>query len=202
MNAFLAVFTWERFLVVWGLIAPAITWLVTRRWESKNRLEIWNHENELRKEQVSMEEKRRQEERERAEVQQLRERMRDSYTRFLAGASAITLAVDLGPNERRTQAFTDCLPDFALSFQQLLLVASTHSARPAVEVWNRIAQLTQLSQDDAALPELKEALRKARSRFVSEAREDLNDPLVRNSNPGITIEPAVSIGGFDLEDAG
>jgi len=202
MDTLVTALTWERLLVIWGFLAPAIAWVATRSWERKSRLDLWDHENELRKEQIALEEKRQQEDRKREEVEQLRERMRDTYTRFLKGASAATLVADGDSINLQAQTSVHHISDFVLSFQQLILIASTDTARPAVEIWRLIEQLKRLPRGDDATPELKEKLMKARSRFVSEAREDLENPLIRNSNPGVTVKPAITAGGFHLTDVG
>ena len=127
--------------------------------------------------------------------------MRDTYTRFLSGASAVVLATDLS-DEQRVKALAEALPGFNLSYHQLLLVASTASARQAVQVWKSVNQIVSLSQDDPAMPGLEQELKQARSRFVTEAHEDLEDPVRRSENPAWSIEPVIKAGGFHLEDVG
>jgi hypothetical protein len=55
---------------------------------------------------------------------------------------------------------------------------------------------------DPQLKDLREKLRRARTAFVQEAREDVEDPVRRNASPGITVKHAMQIGGFHLKDAG
>jgi uncharacterized membrane-anchored protein YhcB (DUF1043 family) len=201
VDGLLAAITWERLLALWGILSTPIAWYVTQRLERKKRSEQWQHEDQLRREQVALEEKKRQAEREHTQVDQLRERMRDTYTRFLSGASAVVLATDLS-DEQRVKALADALPGFNLSYHQLLLVASTASARQAVQVWKSVNQIVSLSQDDPAMPGLEQELKQARSRFVTEAHEDLEDPVRRSENPAWSIEPVIKAGGFHLEDVG
>lgn len=202
MDRFLEVFSWERLLVVWGLLAPAIAWFVTRRWDRANQFVLWKHEGDLRAEQDKRDEKTREQEEARVETDALRVHMRDTYTRFLATASMISLATEIRQADQRTQAIDSALRDFTLSFQQLLLVASVEVAAPAVDVWKQTVALTRLERNDAGVADVRESLGRARSRLVAEARNDLDDPVTRNANPGITIRPALTAGGFHLDDVG
>src|SRR5206468_12400315 len=111
-------------LVLWGLVAPAIAWLVTRNWDRRIQEAAWRHEKEIRDEQTKNEEVRLKADRERESLEGERERMRDVYTRFLKGASAMYVASDLGYNDVKRAAVKEATPDFVLSFQQLLLIAS------------------------------------------------------------------------------
>jgi hypothetical protein len=202
MDILLGVFTWERFLVVWGLIAPAIAWLTTRRWDRSNQLLVWKHEADLDAERERRAGQRAAEDRARSEVEQLRERMRDVYTRFLSHGAGIALAAELRDDGERTTAFATAIPPFTQSFHELLLVSSTDVASAAVAVWKLTLTLRQLAWNDAGVPEARAQLQQARSQLVSQAREDLEDPIVRNANPGIVIKPALTVGGFHLQDVG
>lgn len=202
MKDFLAVITWEHFLVIWGFVAPGIAWLVTRRWERKSQEILWKHEKEMRDEQRKIEDERMQTERENNEIEAERDRMRDIYTRFLKGAAAIDIASTQSAASDKRSGVNSATPDFALSFQQLLLVASVETARPAVEVWNEAMKLSRLAFADQSADELRTIIRDARRRFVTEARKDIDDPLERTAHTGISSGPAITIGGFHLGDAG
>jgi len=202
VTAFLAQFTWERFLVLWGLVVPGLAWIATRRWERANEKARWEHEADVRKEADSAEASRREAERRQSAIETLRERMRDAYTRFLAGATALTIGADLRYPEERKAATDAALPDFVLSYQQLLLVASNDAARAAIDVWKAVSILISPAVPDAEKTTLRDQIATSRTRFVHEAREDLDDPVTRNANPGIVVRPALTAGGFHVDNVG
>jgi hypothetical protein len=202
VTAFLSQFTWERFLVVWGLVVPGIAWIATRRWERANEKARWGHEADVRKQADSAEASRREAERRQSALEALRERMRDTYTRFLAGATALTIGADLRYPEERKAATDAALPDFVLSYQQLLLVASNDAAQAAVDVWKAVNLLISSAVPDAEKTSSRDQIASGRTRFVHEAREDLDDPITRNANPGLVVQPLLTAGGFHLEDVG
>jgi hypothetical protein len=196
-----AAITWERLLVIWGFVAPGIAWLATRGWERKSQEILWKHEKEMRGEQRKIEDERMQAEREQKAIEAVRERMRDIYTRFLEGASAIDVASAYEFRDQSGTGVNAATPGFVLSFQQLLLVASLETAELAVEVWNQTLKLSRLHLGDPTTDEIRTAIRDARRRFVTEAREDIEDPRERTAHPGVSLK-VPTLGGFHLVDAG
>jgi len=202
MDAIANAFTWERFLVLWGLLAPPIAWIITRRWERANQRATWDHEFLRWKDQLQLEDARTDRERERQQLTAVKSSMRDVYTRFMAGASAVRVATELPFEDERTAALEKAMPDLVLSFQQLLLLASNDCATKAVDLWNHVVKLASEGRANGAPKELSEHVRTARRAFLIEARADLEAPMDRTADPGLTIRPVLEIGGFTIADAG
>jgi hypothetical protein len=188
--------------VILGLLAPPIAWICTRNWDRKNQLALWEHEFERVKRQAEQEDSRESAKRERDCVIALQTSMQDAYTRFLAGASGLALAAQRQFEDERSKAIEEAQPDFVLSFQQLLLVTSNQAAKAAVSLWNGVLKKSNGGLSPGEDKELDNEIRAARRQFVIEARLDIESPEERNSNPGITLTPSLTVGGFQLEDAG
>ena len=201
-DTLVASFTWERFLVLWGLITPAVAWIATRRWERKNQRAAWDNERAMWQERVRVEEERAKQDRERARVEGMREQMRKTYTGFLTGASAMEAVSNINSESDRKTAYRSALPEFSQRFQESLLCASAETAAAAVTLWNEARKLATVFGAGPSEAEVKSPYRKARRSFVIEARADVEDPDGRTAHPGVKIEPALKIGGFSLEDAG
>jgi len=196
------ILTWERLLVLWGLLAPPVAWIITRRWERANQRATWDHEFQRWKEQLQLEDARADREREREQVAALKASMRDVYTRFLAGASGVRVASELPFEDERTAALAQAMPDLVLSFQQLLLLASSDCATKAVDLWNHVVQLASEGRAQGAPKELSDKVRAARLPFLIQARADIENPKDRTAHTGIAIRPLLQIGGFTIADAG
>lgn len=199
MQAFLDIFTWERFLTLWGLVAPAISASAAYLWSAKQNRESREFAQEQWARQVELEEKRRTEEEERNKVVELHEKMEKAYSAFLAAGLRIRL--NLLTKDSQNEGLEHTLLELNEGYHQLLLVASSQCAQKAVPLWETVIQLTK-EEDAEVRAILSDEIRPLRAAFLKEARKDLEDPIARNSNPGITIKPALSAGGFHLNDVG
>jgi len=186
--------TWERFLVLWGFVAPGIAWAVMRWWEMKTQAETRADEKLLRLEQAKKE----QEAYEASCKSQLHNRMRDTYSRFLTASSTIKVLAS-GPSVnlvKHRHAMTESL---AAGYSDLLMIASCATAKAAVEIYKACTEMLRGTKEHHVV---EANLQAARAVFMAQARKDLEDPVDRNANTGITVEPAISIGGFHLKDVG
>lgn len=202
MQEFLGAITWERLLVLWGLFAPPIAWIATRRWERMNQREQWEHEFRRWQEQIAIEDRRQAEERARERTTAIRAAMQDAYTRFLATTAAITAGAELPHRDERKAAVEVSKLDLILSFQQLLLLASNDAAEAAVRLWGSVMDAARSAREGGLSIESRAKIRSARRDFLVEARADIENPEERSSNPGITLKPVLQIGGFHIDDAG
>ncbi len=193
--------TWERLLVIWGLLAPAIAWLATRRWERALQREHWEREARRRE----ADNHRRDRERQRRARHQMRlaqqESMKRSYAQFLESSGSLILSFSLRGSAERQALFDTAFPAFSQSYHELLLFASNHTARPASEVWKVVNCLASGRGCPERFEQLMETAREERTKFAHEARKDLENPR-RISNPAITVEPVVQAGGFKVPDVG
>ena len=98
--------------MLWGLLAPPVAWIVTRRWERANQRATWDHEFQRWKDRLELEDARRKRECEQQEVADIKASMRDVYVRFMAGASAVSVATELPAEDERTAALEKAKPDF------------------------------------------------------------------------------------------
>jgi hypothetical protein len=194
------IITWERLLVLWGLIAPGLGALIAHKWENDKQRKSWEKEKVQLKEKYNLEENTRIKEEEREATIKIQQHMTDSYSKFLSSGSLIVLNI----NSEMTAPIPDeVLADYSKGFQNVLLIASNECAGCAVEIWNKITEL--VTNKDLELDEknkMIEEIKSLRARFMREARKDLSEPMDRNSNPGISIRPALEIGGFGLADVG
>lgn len=191
--------TWERFLVLWGLIAPAIGAAFAHWWAAKQVRDNRAFEQSQWKRQVDLEESRRHRDEERQLSTDLQARMEKAYAQFLSsGMRLVTLPRTTFDNPEKQQA----IAEFSAGYQQLLLVASSACATQAVALWKKTLNSVNAPYTEEARAQIDIEIRALRAEFVREARTDLANPIERNANPGITIQPALKIGGFNLDDVG
>lgn len=194
-------------LVVWAGIGPLLTGLgaafVTQWWGQRRERERRQFEREQWEAERDREDELREEKRERARVSRLREAMHRYYSRF------VSLGADLSQRALSARDWTEGLPEedetftqFSEAYHQVLLLASNETAKPAVRIWKSTKTLVSKSLNADELEELKEEISESRSKFVREARKDLEDPVGRHANPGIKVQPALSLGGFNVSDVG
>ena len=142
---------------------------------------------------------RRKEDEERRRIVDLQSKMEKSYSAFLSGGMRIRVNLTTGqPTQEEMQSM---ISELNSGYQQLLLVASTECAKKAVHLWKKIIELIDAEQG-ADRNYIGDEIRLLRAAFVVEARKDLEDPIARNANPGISIRPALTFGGFHLDDVG
>lgn len=205
--------TWERFLVLWGLVAgPFFAGLgawINHKWERDRQGEAWRRDDQQRQRQIDLEEQRRKQEIQREEAEKIRRRMESAFVRFLSGASRLSQVARIRDFLAREAARKDLLPDFTLAYHELLLVASTECAEPAVEVWKKTIKMVELTSgpfDPSGMPPeaqtLEDEITATRRLFVIEARTDMSDPITRNANPAVSVTPVLEAGGFNLSDVG
>ena len=193
--------TWERLLVIWGLLAPAIAWLATRSWDRSLQREQWERE-----------EKRRAEEHQRSTGDRAREAksraradrlalMKTTYGQFLEVSGMLLFGCNLRSDAERQAVFERTFQPFARSYHELILLGSNDTVRPAAEVWRTINCLVSARGCPESWEELLEIARRFRTDFAHEARRDLEKPS-RTRNPGLSIRPVLSVGGFSVPNLG
>lgn len=199
MELLISIMTWERVLVLWGLIAPAVGASVAYWWAAKQARESRAFEVTQWERQVDLEEARRQKDEERQLSTDLQNRMEKAYSQFLSSGMRLTLISSITNETPENQK---AIAEFSEGLQQLLLVASSACATKAVALWKKTKTHTNTASTAEERTEAEKEIGALRAAFVREARQDLADPIVRNTNPGITIRPTISIGGFNLDDVG
>lgn len=191
--------TWERFLILWGLIAPVVSGLFATWWAARQAKANREHERERWERQFEVEEERRFRDEERELTNDLRARMEEAFAQYLRGGMRL---ITIPPSTFGSPEKQQAIDEFNAGFQQVLLVASAECASKAVALWKKTLNSVNSNYDADARAEVDLEVRKLRADFLREAREDLANPVGRNANPGIKIEPALKIGGFNLTDVG
>ncbi len=191
--------TWERFLILWGLIAPVIGGVFATWWAARQAEVNRQHERQRWERQFEVEQTRRAEDEERELTNDLRSRMESAFAQYLRGGMRL---MTLPPSFFGTPEKQQAIDEFSAGFQQVLLVASSDCASKAVALWKKTLNCVNSNYDEDARAEIELEVRSLRAAFLKEAREDLANPVGRNANPGIKIEPALKIGGFNLTDVG
>jgi len=199
MEALLESLTWVRFLTLWGLVAPAIGAGWAYWWAARQNRENKEFEKERWHKQAELDDVRRKEDEERRRVVDLQSKMEKSYSAFLSGGMRIRVNLTTGPPTQ--EEMQSMISELNSGYQQLLLVASSECAKRAVPLWTKIIELINAKQETDR-HRIGDEIRTLRAAFVIEARKDLEDPITRNANPGITIRPMLTFGGFHLDDVG
>ncbi|MBA2592873.1 MAG: hypothetical protein M3495_14980 [Pseudomonadota bacterium] len=115
--------------------------------------------------------------------------MEKAYVQFLSsGMRLVTLPRTTFDDPEKPQP----IAEFSAAYQQLLLVASSDCATQAVALWKKtLDSVNTPYTEEARAQKIGTEIRALRAAFVREARTDLANPIERNANPGITIQPAL-----------
>lgn len=198
MDQFLASFTMSNFITIWALIGPIIGGLINHFWESDRLRTKWSNDKDKLKETQKHEMEKQQNDYKRLELDRIQQKMESAYSKFLGNGSDLILSKCQNPvaHVPDSQSFSA----FNQAYQGLLLICSTRCGKSAVELRKAINEFI-TSHNIEALESVRLAeIKKLRASFLRQARDDLDDPIKRNSNPGITIEPVLKAGGFSLSD--